>query len=90
MDVLALTPILHRTKKMSNIDDPINPAYYRQSGLEIITVIEAYGLGFCLGNAVKYISRAGKKSDKAIEDLQKAAWYLQREIERLQNASQGS
>jgi len=47
---------------------------------ETIKVIEAWGLGFSLGNAVKYISRAGKKGD-AIEDLEKAAWYLRREIE---------
>jgi hypothetical protein len=50
---------------------------------EAIKVIEAWRLGFCLGNTVKYISRAGKKQD-ALEDLKKAAWYLQREIERLE------
>lgn len=48
---------------------------------EAIKVIEAWGLGFNLGNAIKYISRAGKKNpDKTIEDLQKAIWYLNREI----------
>lgn len=47
---------------------------------EAIKVILAWGLGFCLGNAVKYICRAGKKED-ALEDLKKAAWYLNREIE---------
>lgn len=52
-----------------------NPAY------EPINVIEAWELGFNLGNTVKYIARAGKKGDR-IEDLKKAAWYLQREIER--------
>lgn len=46
---------------------------------EAIKVIEAWGLGFCLGNTVKYISRAGRKGD-AIEDLEKARWYLDREI----------
>lgn len=50
---------------------------------EAIKVIEAWGLGFCLGNAVKYISRAGKKGD-VIEDLKKALWYLDREIENLE------
>lgn len=49
---------------------------------EAIKVIEAWGLGFCLGNTVKYISRAGKKGD-ALEDLQKARWYLDREIQNL-------
>jgi len=49
---------------------------------EAIKVIEAWELGFCLGNVVKYISRAGKKdSNKEIEDLEKALWYLQREVE---------
>jgi hypothetical protein len=51
---------------------------------ETIKVIEAWDLGFCLGNAVKYISRAGKKDPaKTLEDLKKGAWYLAREIERL-------
>jgi hypothetical protein len=49
---------------------------------ECIRVIEAWGLGFCLGNAVKYIARAGKKGD-AVEDLRKARWYIDREIQRL-------
>ncbi|MCA9749268.1 MAG: DUF3310 domain-containing protein, partial [Romboutsia sp.] len=46
---------------------------------ETIKVIEAWGLGFNLGNVVKYISRAGKK-DFLIQDLEKAKWYLEREI----------
>lgn len=51
---------------------------------EAIKVIEAWGLGFCLGNVVKYISRAGKKDPaKTKEDLEKARWYLDREISRL-------
>lgn len=51
-------------------------------GIEAIDVIEAWNLDFCLGNTIKYISRAGRKSDKVLEDLEKAAWYLNREIER--------
>lgn len=47
---------------------------------EAIKVIEAWGLGFHLGNTVKYIARAGKKGNR-LEDLKKAAWYLNREIE---------
>ena len=51
---------------------------------EAIKVIENWGLDFCLGNTVKYISRAGKKSkDTEIQDLEKALWYLQRKIETL-------
>jgi len=51
---------------------------------EAIKVIEAWKLGFHLGNVVKYISRAGKKHDRVLEDLKKAAWYLQRYIEHLE------
>lgn len=60
-----------------------HPLHYGGSDnpYEAIKVIEAWGLGFNLGNAIKYISRAGKKNpDKTIEDLQKAIWYLNREI----------
>lgn len=49
---------------------------------ETIKVIEAWQLDFHLGNAVKYISRAGKKGD-AKEDLAKAIWYLQRKLDNL-------
>lgn len=60
---------------------------------EAIKVIEAWDLGFCLGNCVKYIARAGKKTlgrrgsikDLTIEDLKKARWYLEREISRLES-----
>lgn len=60
-----------------------HPAHYGggDNPYEAIKVIEAWELGFCLGNTVKYISRAGKKGD-ALEDLRKAQWYLSREIER--------
>lgn len=62
--------------------DPVNsPSHYTAGGIETIDAIEAWGLDFHLGNVVKYVSRAGKKGDAA-EDLQKAAWYLQRAIER--------
>lgn len=60
-----------------------HPSHYggADNTYETIRVIEAWELGFCLGNCVKYISRAGKKGDR-LEDLKKAAWYLQREIEK--------
>ena len=52
---------------------------------EAISVIEEWGLGFHLGNVVKYISRAGKKPDQdTISDLKKARWYLDRFIEQLE------
>lgn len=65
--------------------DAVNhPLHYggEDNPYEAIKVIEAWQLGFCLGNAVKYIARAGKKGEAA-EDLRKAAWYINREIERL-------
>ena len=59
-----------------------HPSHYggADNPYEVIKVIEAWGLGFNLGNAVKYIARAGKKGDR-LEDLKKALWYLQREIQ---------
>lgn len=66
---------------MDNVDHPAH--YGGDSVYETIKVIDAWGLDFCLGNAVKYISRAGKKDpEKRIEDLRKAIWYIQHEIER--------
>lgn len=62
-----------------------HPSYYKTGGIEAIDVIEAWDLDFCLGNTVKYIARCGKKSDKVVEDLKKAAWYLNREIERMEH-----
>lgn len=53
---------------------------------ETIKIIEAWELDFCLGNAVKYISRAGKKTlTKERDDLLKAVWYLHRKIDQLDN-----
>lgn len=64
--------------------DPVNhPAHYTDGQIEVIDFIDDKQLSYCLGNAVKYISRAGKKdSTKTIEDLQKAVWYLNHEIEK--------
>ena len=63
-------------------DDPVEePPYYRWlPGIECIEVAEHFNL--CLGAAIQYIWRAGRKGD-AIEDLRKARWYLDREIKRL-------
>jgi hypothetical protein len=67
-----------------------NPDHYggASNSYEAIKVIENWNLDFHLGNTVKYISRAGKKyPDKELEDLRKAAWYLNRRIENLENAN---
>jgi len=50
---------------------------------EAIKVIDAWGLSFCLGNVVKYISRCGKKDDP-LQELKKARWYLDHEIEKME------
>jgi Protein of unknwon function (DUF3310) len=65
-------------------DDMVNsPTHYTSGGIETIDFIEAKELDYCLGNCVKYISRAGKKNDKKLEDLNKAMWYLERAISNL-------
>ena len=64
-----------------------HPQHYggQDNPYEAIKVIDAWDIGFSLGNTVKYISRAGKKGkDKELEDLRKALWYLQHHIETLE------
>ena len=58
--------------------------YLKESGFEVIDVIEAWNLNFSLGNALKYIARAGKKDpEKQKQDLEKAVWYIERTISNL-------
>lgn len=63
----------------SNVDLVNQPPHYKVGGIETIDFIEAKQLNYNLGNAVKYISRADHKGNR-IEDLQKAKWYIEREI----------
>ena len=72
-------------------DNVNHPKHYTShpSGVECIEITEHYG--FCVGNAIKYLWRAGLKKDgtlddidKEIEDVKKAAWYVQRHLENLQ------
>ena len=58
-----------------------HPTHYNFGKIEVIDAIEDWGLNFSLGNAVKYIARADHKG-KPVEDLEKALWYIEREIER--------
>lgn len=64
------------------MNDSVNhPQHYTDGKIEVIEYIEDKKLDFCLGNAVKYISRAGKKDkNKFVEDLKKAIWYIERRI----------
>lgn len=60
--------------------DPVNhPAHYKTGGIETIDFIESKGLNYNLGNVVKYITRADHKGNRK-QDLEKAVWYLNREI----------
>lgn len=62
------------------IQEKINhPNHYQGNKIEVIDIIDDFNLNFSLGNAIKYILRAGKKGDRK-EDLMKAVWYIQREI----------
>ena len=69
--------------------DPVNrPAHYTDGKIEVIEFIEDKNLGFCLGNAIKYIARAGKKDPtKEVEDLKKAIWYIERRIKQIEEAT---
>lgn len=73
---------------MENKEQVNHPNHYggETNIYEVIKVIDAWNLGFSLGNTVKYISRAGKKDpDKEIQDLEKAVWYLQHHIDMLKS-----
>jgi len=79
----ALDKIKDRPKYRlaSAFSDLVNhPAHYKAGGIETIDFIEAKDLNYRLGNVVKYVARAGKKDTDPIQDLEKAAWYLNREI----------
>lgn len=73
-----------------NKKDKVRPGHYkgRNKNFEAIDVIESYELNFNLGNVVKYLLRAGKKDNESLlEDLTKAAYYLQRELNKIQSES---
>lgn len=74
-------------QRMTAIDPVDHPPHYTRSNFEPIDVIEDWQLGFCLGNTVKYIARAGHKDPaKTVEDLKKARWYLDRYIAQLEGS----
>jgi hypothetical protein len=67
--------------------DPVNhPPHYKAGGIEVIDFIEAKDLNFRLANVVKYVSRAGKKDSDPVQDLEKALFYLKREIDARKGA----
>ena len=77
--------LMRTWEKKESVDHPNH--YGGESNVyEAIKVIDAWELGFALGNTVKYISRAGKKDpNKELEDLKKALWYLQHHINQLES-----
>jgi hypothetical protein len=76
------TPISF-TDTLRSLDDMVNsPPHYTTGGIETIDFIEAKELNYHLGNVVKYVTRSGHKGDK-LKDLEKAQWYLNREIDNL-------
>ena len=72
---------------MSKEDMVNNPPHYtaHPSGIECIQITEHFN--FNIGNAIKYLWRAGLKGSKE-QDLQKALWYIEREIQRIQSTEQ--
>lgn len=70
---------MSETSPATPVDLVNHPPHYKQGGIETIDFIEAKGLNYHLGNTVKYITRADHKGT-ALQDLQKARWYLDREI----------
>jgi hypothetical protein len=83
MKILAITssntPLPSITMEEPKADPVNHPAHYKVGGVETIDFIEAKGLTYHLGNAVKYISRADHKGNRK-QDLEKAKWYLERAI----------
>ena len=89
---------MNQREAIFTIDEPrpkkelVNhPNHYggKDNPYEAIKVIEAWNLGFCLGNTIKYISRAGKKDD-TVQELEKALCYLKREIKRIKDGQENS
>ena len=78
---LAMTPLAKR-EKMSDIIK--KPAHYNFGKYEVIDVIEDWGVGYHLGNVVKYVARAPHKGEE-LQDLKKALWYLQRHIKNMES-----
>ena len=89
---MALTDREVNNINFNNPDNVNHPRHYTDGKIEVIEYIEDKNLGFCLGNAIKYISRAGKKQDfvgqsqkeKTIQDLKKAIWYIERRIQEIE------
>ncbi len=79
-------------EKEKVLSEVAHPEYYQGAQFEVIDVIYDWGYGeeFAIGNAIKYLARAGKKDpDKKVQDLKKAAYYIMDLIERLEGEKDG-
>jgi hypothetical protein len=85
--IVRTIPIIHINQEIVSDKEEIDhPSHYGGNTIyEAIKVIEAWDLNFRVGNAVKYIRRANEK-DTRVKNLQKAIWYLQREVDKLKHA----
>jgi hypothetical protein len=79
-EVTFIPAFLRENLPQDQVDAVNHPPHYLMGGIETIDFIEAKGLGYNLGNVVKYITRADHKGDK-LQDLEKARWYLDRAID---------
>lgn len=80
--------MIKETEHTSSYEFVNHPQHYggEDNPYEVIKVIEATDMDFHLGNAYKYIARAGKKgTDKEVQDLKKAIWYIERKIQLIQD-----
>ena len=66
----------------SIMKDQINPDYYKNYSIQVTDAIQSWDLNYCQGNIIKYIVRCGKKTTDPIQDLNKALWYIKKEISK--------
>lgn len=86
LDVIPVKTI----SPMPKVKNPIKPDYYNDTKIAPIDVIEDWDLDFCLGSALKYIKRCGKKENNpSVQDLKKVIWYIERRIKELEEATNG-
>lgn len=70
--------------------DPLNPDYYKNYSIEVTDAIQSWGLSYCQGNIIKYIVRSGRKTTDPQQDLEKALWYLKKELSKYGQLSENS
>jgi len=81
----TITELTNKLNKARIVDAVNHPPHYKAGGIETIDFIEAKSLNYNLGNVIKYITRSDLKGNK-LEDLQKAQWYLNREVQTMRKS----